>query len=123
MTPAAADLLLPWWVGELRPQQTAELPSLAEVLQQRLAAELGQHVHRVDARVDEIAQDEIDDPVLASKRNSRLGALLGERPEPGTFAAGQNDAQDAYAHRFLTHIVSGRRGEWQEETARARHTS
>ncbi len=35
---------------ELRLQQSAELPAFAQVLQQRLAAELGQHVDRVDAR-------------------------------------------------------------------------
>ena len=55
---------------ELGLQQAAELPAFAQVLQQRLAAELGQDVDRVDSRVDEIAEDEIDDPVL-SRRTER----------------------------------------------------
>ncbi len=85
---------------ELRLEQAAELPALAEVLQQRLAAELRQHIDRVDARVDEITQDEIDDAILAAKRNGRFGPLLGQRIEPGSLAAGQHDAQHPYAHRF-----------------------
>jgi len=84
--------------NELRLQQGAELPAFAQVLQQRLAAELRQHVDRVDARVDEVAEHEVDDTVLASERNGRLGPLLGQRVEPRSFPAGQYDAQHAYAH-------------------------
>ena len=79
--------------NEVALQQSAELPSLAQMLQQRLAAELGEHVDRVDSGVDEIAEDEIDDPVFASEGNRRLGAFAGEGKEPGSFAAGEYDAQ------------------------------
>ena len=84
--------------NELVLQQAAELPALAQVLQQRLAAELRQHVDRVDAGVDEIAQDEIDDAILAAERNGRFGAFLGQRIEPGSFTAGEHDAQHADSH-------------------------
>ena len=83
---------------ELVLEQAAELPSLAQVLQQRLALELRQHVDRINARVDQVAQDEIDDPILASERNRRLGAFLGQRIEPGTLAAGEHDSQYAQSH-------------------------
>ena len=80
---------------EVALQQSAELPSFAQMLEQRLAAELGEHIDRVDSGVDEIAEDEIDDPVFASKGNRRLGAFPREGKEPGSFAPGEHDAQHA----------------------------
>src|ERR1039458_1570746 len=70
------------------------------MLQQRLAAELRQHIDGIDARVDEIAENEVDDPVFPAKRNGRFGPLLGERKEPRPFSARQHDSQDAYAHSY-----------------------
>jgi len=63
------------------------------MLEQRLAAELGEHVDRMDSRIDEIAEDEIDDPVFASEGNCRLGAFSREGKEAGSFAAREHDAQ------------------------------
>jgi hypothetical protein len=63
------------------------------MLEQRLAAELGEHVDGVDSGVDEIAEDEIDDPVFAAEGNRRFGAFPRERIEPGSLAASQHDAQ------------------------------
>ena len=80
---------------ELRLQQSAELPALAQVLQQRLALELGQHVDRIDAGVDKVAQDEIDDAILAAERDRGFGAFLGQRVQPGTLSSGQHDSQYA----------------------------
>ena len=85
---------------ELILQQAAELPALAEVLQQRLAAELRQHIDGIDPRVDEIAQHEVDDPVLAAKGDGRFGPFVGKRSQPRSLAAGEDDAQYAYPHRF-----------------------
>ncbi len=90
---------------ELRFQQAAELPALAHVLQQRLAAELRQHVDRVDSGVDEITEDEIDNAIFAAEGNRRLSAFLGKRVQPGTLPAGQHDAQHSYTHRWSSHIV------------------
>ena len=79
-------------------QDPAELPAVGEVLEQRLALELGEDVDRVDARVDEVAEDEVDDAVLAAERNGRLGALLGEGIEASALPSGENDAEHAKSH-------------------------
>jgi hypothetical protein len=71
------------------------------MLEQRLAAELGEHIDRVDSGVDEIAEDEIDDAVLASEGNRRLGAFPSEGKKPGSLAAGEYDAQHAEVQRSL----------------------
>ena len=69
------------WAGtgndELIFLNAADLPAFAEVLQQALAAELGQDIDGKDAGVDEVAQNEINDPVFAAKRHGWLGAFLG----------------------------------------------
>jgi hypothetical protein len=46
--------------------------------------------------IQTIAQGEVDDAVLASERDSRLGALFGERKEPLTLAAGENHREDIF---------------------------
>ena len=84
---------------ELLLEQPTELPAVREVLQQRLALELREDVDGVDARVDEVAEDEVDDAVLAPERYRRLGALLGQRKQARAFAAGQDDAEDPESHR------------------------
>jgi hypothetical protein len=48
----------------------------------------------MNAGIDEVAKNEIDDPVLSSKWNSRLGAFAGQGVEPGAFASSQYDAQN-----------------------------
>ena len=83
---------------ELVLQHAAELPSFAQVLQQRLAAELRQHVDRINAGVNEVAQYEIDDAILPAERDGRLGPFLGQRKKAGTLATRQHDSQNAYAH-------------------------
>src|SRR5208282_6852728 len=41
-------------------QHTAELPSVLEMLDQRLRSPLHQHVDRVDAGIDEVGKNEVD---------------------------------------------------------------
>ena len=79
-------------------QDPAELPAVREVLEQRLALELGEDVDRVEARVDEVAEDEVDDAVLAPEGNGGLGALLGEGIEASALASGEHDAEHAKSH-------------------------
>ncbi len=68
----------------------------------------------MDARVDEVAQNEIDDPVFASEGNGRFGPFLGEREEPGAFAAGEYDAQHADVHSFSKALFfQGAPWKWQ----------
>src|SRR6266852_1263895 len=61
---------------EMIPQQAGGFPSFAQVLEERLAFELDQDVHRIDARVDQVAEDEVDNPIAASKRNGGFGTFL-----------------------------------------------
>jgi len=121
--------LIPGFVGrahlgrnrnqELVAEQAAELPALAQVLQERLAAELREHVDRIDSGIDEIAENEIDDPVFPSKRNGRFGPFQGERRKPRALPARQHDAQDAQSHGF-SYCFSGLRV-WQEGEERPRN--
>ena len=83
---------------ELRAEDVGELPAVLQVQQQRLALELHQHVDREDAAVDEIAEHEVDDPVLAGERHRRLRALIGQRRQPRSLAAGKHERQRAQIH-------------------------
>ena len=77
---------------ELAGEDLGELPRVSHVLEQGLALELGEDVDRVDPGIDEVAEDEVDDAVLAGERDSGLGPLLGEREEAGALPPGQNEA-------------------------------
>lgn len=79
---------------EVVQEDAAELPPLLDVLHQGLGLELDQDV---DAGVDEVAQDEVDDPVLAGKGNGRLGPLGREGPQTSPLAARQDDPQHPHA--------------------------
>src|SRR5207248_8120722 len=70
------------------------------MLQQGLAAELGQHVDRIDSRVNKVTQDEVDNSILTAEWDGRLGPFLGERRKPGSLTAGEYDAQHADPHKF-----------------------
>src|SRR5271157_1914186 len=87
-----------YWDNKVARQQSTELPYLAQMLKQRLAAELGEHIDRVDSGIDEIAEDEIDDPVRASEGNRWLGAIPSEGKQAGSLATGEHNAQNADAH-------------------------
>jgi len=80
---------------EVALEQAAELPSLAQVLEQRLAAELGEDIDGVDSGINEVAENEIDDAVFAAEGDGGFGAFAGERKEAGSFASGEDDAQYA----------------------------
>ena len=69
-------------------QYSAELPSIFKVLDQRLGAPLNQDVNRVNSRIHQIGEDEIDDPVLPAKRHCRFGALAGQRMQPAAEPSG-----------------------------------
>jgi hypothetical protein len=82
---------------ELALQETAELPPFAQVLEQRLAAELREYINGVDSRIHKIAENEINDSVLSAKGNGWLGALSGQRIEPGPFSSCKHDSQHSAA--------------------------
>ena len=79
-------------------EQAAELPAVAEVLQQRLALELRQDVDGIDPGVDQVAKDEVNDAVLATKRDGRLGPFLGERIKAGSLPSREHERQNAQFH-------------------------
>src|SRR5262249_28052482 len=101
---------------ELVFEHAPELPAFAEMLQQRLAAELGQYIDRIDSGVNKVTEDEIDNAILAAERHGRFGPLLGQRKQPGALAPGKHDSQDAYAHKRMNLAYFFRQLEfWQEE--------
>ena len=63
---------------------------------------LGQHADRVDARVGAVRQREVDDAILATERDGRLGDVLGEDAEPAALPAGKKH-RDAF---LLAHKLS-----------------
>ncbi len=83
---------------EMISQQAGRLPSLAQVLQQRLALELNQDVDGIDSRVDQVAEDEVDNPITAAKWDGRLGTLFGERIEARPLTPGQHKRKHSQLH-------------------------
>jgi hypothetical protein len=79
-------------------QHVAELPTFIEVLQKRLAPELGQDVQRMNAGVDKVAQDEVNDAILSPEWHGRLGPLFGQRIEACPFASGKNYSENSNSH-------------------------
>ena len=74
---------------ELALEDAAQLPAVAQVLQQRLAAKLHEHVNGADPGIDQIAEYEINDSVFSAKRDRRLRALSGQWIELRAFAPRQ----------------------------------
>jgi hypothetical protein len=66
------------WDDEVILKQTAELPSISQVFQERLAPVLNDNVDGEDLGIYKVAEDKIDDSVLPAERHSRLGALSRE---------------------------------------------
>ena len=89
---------------ELVFQQIGKLPTITQMLQQRLALELRKNVDRINPRIDEIAENEIDDTVFPRERDSRLRSLLGQGRETFTLATGEDDAEN----RNVLHKGDGR---------------
>jgi hypothetical protein len=89
-------------------QPRAALPAVGQVLEQRLALELGEDVDRVDAGVDEVRQDEVDDAVLAAEGHRGLGALLGQREQARALAARHHHPEDPEPHGRVPVTVSAR---------------
>ena len=81
--------------------QAARLPRDAQVLDQRLRHVLDEHVEREDPRVDEVGQDEVDDPVAPAERHRGLAALPREGLETRAPAPGEDQGENAISrHRW-----------------------
>ena len=75
--------------GAARPGEPG-CPRRLDVRDQRRRLVLGEHVDGGDPRVDQIAQDEVDDAKAVGELERRLGVLGSERIEAGAFATGQH---------------------------------
>jgi DnaJ-class molecular chaperone with C-terminal Zn finger domain len=64
------------------------------VLDQRVRLELGQDLDLHQARVDEVVEDEVDDPVPAAEGDGGLRAVAGQRVEAFPHSAGEDDRED-----------------------------
>ena len=87
---------------EVALQQAVRFPAVAQMLQQRLALELDQDIDRVDAGIDEVAENEIDDPVTAAEGYCRLRSFFRERIKAGSFPAGQHKREHPKLHVRLS---------------------
>jgi len=73
------------------------------VLDERRRLELRQDLDFEESRVDEIVDDEVDDPVPAAEGYSRFGPVARERIEPLTHTTGQNHGQDISTSESAVH--------------------
>ncbi len=79
-------------------QDTAELPAVAQVLQQGLTTKLDQYINGIDPGIDQVTEHEIDDSVHASERDRRFGAFAGQWVKSRTLAPGEDEGQNLELH-------------------------
>jgi hypothetical protein len=88
------------------------------VLQDRLGFVLGQDVDGVDARVDKIAEDKINDAIPAPKRDRRLGAMTRQRLQAVSTTTCQDKGENA--DRWNHERFSGQElifaGDWESKS-------
>jgi len=91
-------------------QDRAEPPTLLQVLGQRLRFELGQYIYGIDFGIDEVAEYEVDQAVLASERNGRFGPVHGEGIEAAAFATSHDHAKYIHNSCLRRPVSPGKRG-------------
>ena len=82
--------------GNDEPALTVDIgnvPAVDDMFHQALGFELGQNENTVDSAVDEITEHEVDDTVFSAERNSRFGALIGQRGQTAAFSAGKDHGE------------------------------
>ena len=65
-------------------------PAARDVRVERVGLVLRQHLDLEQARVDQVRQHEVDEPIAAADRHRGLGAIGGERPQATPFTAGED---------------------------------
>ena len=83
-------------------KQTVRFPAVAQMLQERLALELDQNIDRVDSGIDQIAENEIDDPISTAERYGRLRSFFRQRIKAGSLPAGQHKREHPKLHVRLS---------------------
>jgi hypothetical protein len=66
------------------------VPTLPEMIVQRLAFILSENVYPLEPRVDAIGQGEIDDAIVTGEGNCGFRPVSGQRVEPLPLSAGQD---------------------------------
>ena len=95
LVPVFADALLRRQdLDELAQLFRDDAPALADVTIQRERLVLRRDVDAPEARVQAVAQDEVDDAVRPAEVDGRLGPLLRQRREALADSARQHDDQD-----------------------------
>jgi hypothetical protein len=87
-------------------QHASELPSVLEVLDKRLRPPLDHDVNRINARIYEIGEHEIDDSVFAAERNRGLGAVAGKRMKPRPLASGHYEREGSHREVCVSGLIS-----------------
>ena len=72
---------------------------------ERRRVELGQAVDLVDPGVDAVGDRDVDEAVVGAERDRRLGALLGERVQPASGSASQDDGCAAAQRRLSAQLT------------------
>ena len=75
---------------------TMPVPAFADVAVERERLVLRQDVDPAQVGVDAVGERDVDDAVLAAKRNGRLGAIARQRKQPLTCATGQQYAESVF---------------------------
>ena len=91
-------------------QERRHPPRARQVVVERVALVLREHLHPVHAGVDEVRENEVDDAVPPAEGNGGLGALAGERLEPGACTTCQNHRQQLCHRRATLAARLGRQG-------------
>ena len=75
--------------------QRRQMPGRRDVPVEAVALVLRQNDDPAEARVDEIREREVDQPVVAAEGHRRLRPVGGQRREPLALTARQDDGEDA----------------------------
>jgi hypothetical protein len=91
--PVRAEPLLRGHRRHVVAQQAAQPPGRRDMPVQAVALVLGQHADTPDAGVDQVRQREVHQPVESGERHRWFGAVGGERRQPLSLTARQDNAK------------------------------
>ena len=74
-----------------------------DVLDQRIGLELSEDFDFEETGVDEVIEDEIDDPVAPAERHGRFGSIPGERIQTLAHPTRQNESQYVSNAEYAVH--------------------
>jgi len=82
-------------------QEAAELPGVSQMLKEGLALELSQHIGGIDAGIDQIAENKINNSILPPKGHCRFCSFFCQGIKACPFASGKHHSQYSTIHDFL----------------------